>query len=47
LQAAEKVEFPTPSPQRAVDFKGLAVSLKRYLDTNLEFFRSLPGLDFR
>jgi hypothetical protein len=29
------------APKGAFDFEGLAVSLKRYPDTNLEFFRNL------
>jgi hypothetical protein len=32
---AEEVEIRQPAPKGAIDFQGLAVSLKRYLDTKL------------
>ena len=34
--------FDARPPKGAIDFEGLAVSLKRYPDTKREFFRSLP-----
>jgi hypothetical protein len=40
-QAAEEVDSRRPAPKGAFDFERLAVSLKRYPDTRLEFFRSL------
>jgi hypothetical protein len=40
-QAAEKLNIRRPAPKGAIDFEGLAVSLKRYPDTKPEFFRSL------
>jgi hypothetical protein len=40
-EAAEKADLRRSAPKGAIDFEGLAVSLKRYPDTNLEFFRSL------
>ncbi len=40
-QVAEKVGSLCPAPKGASDFEGRAVSLKRYPDTELEFFRSL------
>jgi hypothetical protein len=40
-QAAEKVNVRRPAPKGAIDFEGLAVSLKRYPDTKPDFFRSL------
>jgi hypothetical protein len=36
-QFAEKLEIQQPAPKGAVDFEGLAVSLKRYPDTNPSF----------
>ena len=33
-QFAEKLEIQQPAPEGAVDFEELAVSLKRYPDTN-------------
>jgi hypothetical protein len=40
-EAAEKADLRRSAPKGAFDFEGLAVSLKRYPDTNLEFFRNL------
>jgi hypothetical protein len=40
-QAAEKVDIRRSAPKGEFDFERLAVSLKRYPDTKLEFFRSL------
>jgi hypothetical protein len=34
---AEKLEIPQPAPKGAIDFEGLAVSLKRYPDTKPSF----------
>jgi hypothetical protein len=46
LEAAEKVDIRRSAPKGAFDFERLAVSLKRYPDTKLEFFSSLgkPGI---
>jgi hypothetical protein len=41
LEAEEKIEILCPVPKGASDFDGLKVSLKRYPDTKLLFFRSL------
>jgi len=40
-RAAEKGKSQLPAPKGAIDFEGLAVSLKRYPDTKPEFSRSL------
>ena len=40
-EAAEKLNIRRPAPKGAIDFEGLAVSLKRYPDTKHEFFRNL------
>ncbi len=40
-QLAEKVDSRCPAPKGASDSEELAVSLKRYPDTKLEFFRKL------
>jgi hypothetical protein len=40
-QAAEKLNIGRAAPKGAIDFEGLAVSLKRYPDTKPGFFRSL------
>jgi hypothetical protein len=40
-EAAEKVDIRRSAPKGEFDFERLAVSLKRYPDTKLEFFRSL------
>jgi hypothetical protein len=36
-QFAEKLEIRRSAPKGAIDFEGLAVSLKRYPDTKLSF----------
>jgi hypothetical protein len=40
-EVAEEVDIRRSAPKGAFDFERLAVSLKRYPDTKLEFFRSL------
>ena len=40
-QDAEKLNVRPSAPKGAIDFEGLAVSLKRYPDTNPWFFRKL------
>ena len=40
-EVVEEVGIRRSSPKGAFDFERLAVSLKRYPDTKLEFFRSL------
>jgi hypothetical protein len=40
-EAAEKVNVRRAAPKGPIDFEGPVVSLKRYPDTNQEFFRSL------
>ena len=40
-KAAEEPNIERAAPKGAIDFEGLAVSLKRYADTKAECFRSL------
>jgi hypothetical protein len=40
-EVAEKVYIRAPVPEGATDYAVLAVCLKAYPDTNLDFFRSL------
>jgi hypothetical protein len=42
-EVAEKVDFGAAAPKGACDFKGLAVSLKRYPDTNRSFSAACKG----
>jgi hypothetical protein len=46
-QFAEKLEIQQPAPKGAVDFEGLAVSLKRYPDTNPSFQQTAKPRPFK
>jgi hypothetical protein len=45
-QAAEKVDIRPSAPKGAIDFEGLAASLKRCPDTNLSFSAACEAVPY-